>query len=87
MNNSLRLYLRLKRRMEALDKAGDHRADAVRDCMDQLWFTLTEKEHRWLDEKPKHKKRKCNKCLNGEHPCLYGIQRDNCGRVDIPWNQ
>ena len=33
------------------------------------------------------KKRKCNKCLNGEYPCRYGIQRDNCGRANIPWNR
>ncbi len=33
--------------------------------------------------KCKHFEDRCNKCEDGEYPCVYGIERENCGREII----
>lgn len=47
----LRAYLALERAMVDLDDAGDAVADELRDRMDPIWLSLTEEEHRALDNR------------------------------------
>lgn len=51
MSARLRTYLALERHMLALDEAGDPLADALRDAMDPIWYSLTDDEHQILNER------------------------------------
>jgi len=51
MTPRLRRYLELERLMLILDEEGDRGADALRDLMDPIWYSLSEEERRILDER------------------------------------
>lgn len=51
MTPRLRKYLELERLMLVLDDDGDSAAEALRDAMDPIWYSLTEDERRILDER------------------------------------
>ncbi len=51
MTSRLRQYLELERLMTVLDEDGDPGADAVRDAMDPIWYSLSDEERRFLDER------------------------------------
>lgn len=51
MTPRLRKYLELERLMLILDEEGDAAAEALRDAMDPIWYSLTEEERRLLDER------------------------------------
>jgi hypothetical protein len=51
MTPRLRTYLELERLMLILDEEGDPAAEALRDAMDPLWFSLSDEERRILDER------------------------------------
>ncbi len=49
LSNNLHLYLRLERLMMEFDDQSDPFADKLRDLMDPLWFSLSEKEREFLN--------------------------------------
>lgn len=51
MTPRLRKYLELERLMLVLDEEGDRGADALRDVMDPIWYSLSDEERRILDER------------------------------------
>jgi len=51
MTPRLRKYLELERLMLILDEEGDRGADALRDAMDPIWYSLSDEERRILDER------------------------------------
>lgn len=51
MTPRLRKYLELERLMLILDDEGDRGADALRDVMDPIWYSLSDEERRVLDER------------------------------------
>jgi hypothetical protein len=51
MNNNLDLYLRLERIIIELDGQNDPFADQIRDLMDPLWYTLSDEDHQFLDNR------------------------------------
>jgi hypothetical protein len=51
MTPRLRKYLELERLMLVLDENGDASAEALRDAMDPVWYSLTDDERRVLDER------------------------------------
>lgn len=51
MTPRLRKYLELERLMLILDEEGDRSADALRDAMDPIWYSLSDEERRILDER------------------------------------
>ena len=51
MTSRLRKYLEMERLMMILDVEGDAAAEALRDAMDPIWYSLTDEERRLLDER------------------------------------
>jgi hypothetical protein len=51
MTPRLRTYLELERLMLILDEQGHSGADALRDAMDPIWYSLSAEERRNLDER------------------------------------
>jgi hypothetical protein len=51
MTPRLRKYLELERLMLVLDEDGDSGADALRDAMDPIWYSLNDEERRALDSR------------------------------------
>lgn len=51
MTPQLRKYLELERLMLILDEEGDRGADALRNAMDPIWYSLSDEERRILDER------------------------------------
>jgi hypothetical protein len=51
MTPRLRAYLELERLMLVLDEAADPAADALRDAMDPIWYSLSDDERRILDDR------------------------------------
>jgi len=51
MTPRLRKYLELERLMLILEDEGDRGADALRDLMDPLWYSLSDEERRLLDQR------------------------------------
>jgi hypothetical protein len=51
VTSRLRKYLELERLMLILDEDGDPGADALRDAMDPIWYSLNDEERRILDER------------------------------------
>ena len=51
MTPRLREYLELERLMLILDEGSDSGADALRDAMDPIWYSLSDEERRILDER------------------------------------
>jgi hypothetical protein len=51
MTPRLRKYLELERLMLILDEEGERGADALRDAMDPIWYSLSDEERRILDDR------------------------------------
>ncbi len=51
MTPRLQTYLELERLMLMLDEYGDTTADAPRDAMDPIWYSLTDDERQVLDDR------------------------------------
>lgn len=51
MSYKLECYLALEAVVEKLDANADMAVDGVRDCMDELWYSLDEADHKALDER------------------------------------
>ena len=51
MSYRLKVYLDLERIVETLDANSDMAVDAVRDAMDEIWYSLDETDHKALDER------------------------------------
>ena len=51
MTPRLRKYLELERLMLILEEEGDRGADALRDLMDPIWYSLSDEERRILDQR------------------------------------
>lgn len=51
MTPRLRVYLELERLMLSLDETDAVSADALRDAMDPLWYSLGSQERQLLDER------------------------------------
>jgi len=51
MTPRLRQYLELERLMLIFDEAGEPGADALRDAMDPIWYSLAPEERRLLDDR------------------------------------
>ena len=51
MSYRLQVYLDLERVAEILDANADVAVDGVRDLMDELFYALTDAEHKALDER------------------------------------
>ena len=51
MTPRLRTYIELERLMLILDEDGNPAADALRDVMDPLWYSLSDEERQVLDDR------------------------------------
>jgi len=51
MTPRLRKYLELERLMLIMDEDGNQAADALRDAMDPIWYSLSGEERRILDQR------------------------------------
>ena len=51
LKNILAAYLALEQEMLKSDAVGDAAADTLRDAMDVLWYSLSDEEHRLLDDR------------------------------------
>jgi len=51
MTPQLRKYLELERLMLILDEDDDPAAESLRDAMDPIWYSLTDEERRFLDDR------------------------------------
>jgi hypothetical protein len=51
MTPRLRTYLELERLMLVLDEERHPAAEALRDAMDPIWYSLSDEERRILDER------------------------------------
>lgn len=51
MTRRLLIYLELERLTLILDEQSDSAADALRDAMDPIWYSLNAEERRILDER------------------------------------
>ena len=51
ISKQLDLYLRLERIMIELDDGNDLLADRMRDLMDPIWYSLSDEDHQFLDNR------------------------------------
>jgi hypothetical protein len=51
VSERLRVYLRLEEVMMRLDDAGDALAEAMRDELDLIWYSLSDEEVAYLDQR------------------------------------